>query len=70
MPEPVQLCQNIGYNSSMNSSMRVYAIVSSALLLVIGVVGFAFSDQFAVPVHYLIINLILGVWGMYEVFKK
>lgn len=54
----------------MNSSMRVYAIVSSALLLVIGVVGFAFSDQFAVPVHYLIINLILGVWGMYEVFKK
>ena len=69
----VQLCQEIRYNSSViNGSylMRVYVIVSSAALLLLGVVGFAFADQFQIPAYVLIINLILGVWGLYELFKK
>jgi len=50
--------------------MRVYTIVSSTLLLIIGVVGFAFSDQFHAPAHLLIVDLILGIWGIYVIFKK
>jgi|GEM_PF-4682884 len=51
-------------------AMRVYTIVSSTLLLIIGVVGFAFSDQFHAPAHLLIVDLILGIWGIYVIFKK
>ena len=50
--------------------MRVYLIVSSAALLLLGIVGFAFADSFGIPAWVLIINLILGVWGVYELFKK
>jgi hypothetical protein len=50
--------------------MRTYSIVSAAALLVIGIGGFAFMDQFQLPVYLLLINLILGLWGLYEIFKK
>ena len=50
--------------------MRTYTMVSSGLLLIIGVIGFAFNESFQIPYYILITNIILGIWGMYSMFKK
>jgi len=49
--------------------MRVYTIVSATLLLLIGIIGFAFQDQNQAPAYLLLINLFLGCWGIWEIFK-
>lgn len=50
--------------------MRNYLIVTGIILLAIGVIGFAFKDAFDIPVWVLLIDLILGVWGMVVLFGK
>jgi hypothetical protein len=45
-------------------------MVSASLLLAIGIVGFAFSDQFSIPAYILLINMILGLWGMFAIFGR
>jgi hypothetical protein len=50
--------------------MRVYTIVSASILLFFGIVAFAFSDQFHVPTYALLVDLILGLWGMVAIFSK
>jgi hypothetical protein len=52
------------------ASFKVYTVVSATLLMALGIVGFAFYDQFRVPVYLLIIDLILGFWGLYATFAK
>lgn len=52
------------------ASTRIYAIVSASGLLLIGILGFAFSEQFRAPAYLLIINLILGLWGLTVVFSE
>jgi hypothetical protein len=51
-------------------SPNVYTAVSATVLMVLGVVGFAFYDQFHIPVYVLLIDLILGFWGLYATFAK
>jgi hypothetical protein len=50
--------------------MRLYVMVTAGLLLAIGVVGFAFMDQYHVPKHILLMNLILGIWGLWVLLQK
>jgi len=49
--------------------MRIYVIVATAFLLGIGILGFAFSQNFNIPTYLLLVNLILGAWGLWELFK-
>ncbi len=51
-------------------SFKTYTVVSATLLMVLGIIGFAFYDQFHVPVYLLLIDLILGFWGLYATFAK
>ncbi len=50
--------------------MRAYAMVSASILLAMGIVGFAFNDQFGIPVYVLLVDLMLGLWGMFAIFGK
>ena len=54
---------------SMNS-YRVYLVVSATTLMAVGILGFAFYDQFHIPAYMLIVDLILGFWGLYVTFSK
>ncbi len=50
--------------------MRFYAISTAFILLALGVLGFAFNNAFNVPTPTLLIEIALGIWGIYEIFKK
>ncbi len=47
---------------------KTYALVSGLILFVLGVIGFAFRNSFDIPDKYLILNLILGLWGIVAAF--
>ena len=50
--------------------MRIYTVVSASILLLLGVLSFAFSESFDMPPYIKLLNLVLGVWGMIAVFNK
>ena len=52
------------------NSYRVYLVVSATTLMAVGILGFAFYDQFHIPAYMLIVDLILGFWGLYVTFSK
>jgi hypothetical protein len=43
---------------------RDYSFIVGLLLFLMGFLGFAFRDSFAVPDKYLLLSLILGFWGL------
>jgi hypothetical protein len=52
------------------NNIRTYAMISASVLLAIGIVGFAFNEQFSIPVYILLTNLCIGLWGMFVIFGK
>ena len=53
-----------------STSIRTYAMISASILLATGIVGFAFRDQFDIPTYILLVDLVLGVWGMFSIFGR
>lgn len=56
-------------NGSSTNGLKVYAVISASALLVMGILGFVFTEL-EIPVYVLLINLVLGVWGVFASFKK
>lgn len=50
--------------------MRNYVMVTSIILLAAGIIGFAFKESLHIPGYSLLMDLVLGIWGMYVLFGK
>jgi hypothetical protein len=46
------------------SSPKTYALISGMILFVIGVYGFAFRGQTPLPDGFLVLDILLGFWGI------
>ena len=51
-------------------SQKTYTAITATVLLALGVVGFAFYDQFHIPALVLFVDLVLGFWGLYVLLAK
>ncbi|MBU6447733.1 hypothetical protein KGQ24_02755 [Patescibacteria group bacterium] len=50
--------------------MKFYATFTAFALLALGILGFAFNGTFNVPTPTLLIELALGIWGLFAVFRR
>ncbi len=48
---------------------QAYCLVAGSLLLIFGILGFAFRSGFNIADKYLFFSLILGGWGIYSAFN-
>ena len=48
---------------------KTYAIVIGVVLLLVGVLGWIFKDQFSgIPTYHLVVDILAGLWGVYVGF--
>ncbi len=50
--------------------MRNYVMISALVLLAGGILGFAFKESLNIPGWSLLVDLVLGIWGMFVLFAK
>jgi hypothetical protein len=54
---------------SRANNQKTYCLATGFLLLLFGIVGFAFRGDLNVADKYLVLSLILGAWGLYCAFN-